>query len=162
MWTDTAGRNCFLIASHFTFRFARQSASTRVTPLGDLDMGTYGVARFVSGDARNRDAPFSTIAFPHRFFGFAWGRRVVSFVIPFPGPTNTSYSVTHEAVLIPFWAPFAIVAWLPTARLVGAYLPRFLRLRRERRGHCPSCRYNLTGNISGVCPECGMKIAEAK
>jgi predicted amidophosphoribosyltransferase len=22
-------------------------------------------------------------------------------------------------------------------------------------GHCRKCGYNLTGNISGVCPECG-------
>jgi hypothetical protein len=25
-------------------------------------------------------------------------------------------------------------------------------------GYCPSCRYNLTGNISGICPECGTPI----
>jgi hypothetical protein len=25
---------------------------------------------------------------------------------------------------------------------------------------CPHCTYNLTGNISGVCPECGTKIAD--
>ena len=26
-------------------------------------------------------------------------------------------------------------------------------------GYCTNCDYNLTGNISGVCPECGMNIA---
>jgi hypothetical protein len=26
---------------------------------------------------------------------------------------------------------------------------------RERRGLCPTCGYNLTANISGICPECG-------
>ncbi len=25
-------------------------------------------------------------------------------------------------------------------------------------GHCQKCGYNLTGNVSGVCPECGTKI----
>jgi len=25
-------------------------------------------------------------------------------------------------------------------------------------GHCQSCGYNLTGNVSGVCPECGEHI----
>lgn len=24
--------------------------------------------------------------------------------------------------------------------------------------YCPACQYNLTGNVSGVCPECGTKI----
>ena len=31
------------------------------------------------------------------------------------------------------------------------------RIRRERRarGQCVRCGYNMTGNVSGVCPECG-------
>ena len=32
---------------------------------------------------------------------------------------------------------------------------RFLRHRREKSGLCISCGYNLEGNVSGVCPECG-------
>jgi len=27
-----------------------------------------------------------------------------------------------------------------------------------RDGICDQCGYNLTGNISGVCPECGLRI----
>lgn len=23
---------------------------------------------------------------------------------------------------------------------------------------CPTCQYNLTGNVSGVCPECGRRL----
>ncbi len=26
---------------------------------------------------------------------------------------------------------------------------------RYPHGHCQSCGYNLTGNLSGICPECG-------
>ena len=38
-------------------------------------------------------------------------------------------------------------------------------LIRERRpfyppGHCQKCGYNLIGNVSGVCPECGTKIEQ--
>jgi hypothetical protein len=29
------------------------------------------------------------------------------------------------------------------------------RDRRRRRGLCVKCAYDLTGNVSGVCPECG-------
>ena len=25
-------------------------------------------------------------------------------------------------------------------------------------GHCQQCGYNLTGNVSGVCPECGTEV----
>ena len=52
-------------------------------------------------------------------------------------------------------------AWLLTA-LFGA-LPALQLYRRTRRrfppGQCPSCGYNLTGNVSGVCPECGRRAA---
>ena len=37
----------------------------------------------------------------------------------------------------------------PTALL--CYLDR----RRIPPGHCRNCGYNLTGNVSGLCPECG-------
>jgi hypothetical protein len=30
--------------------------------------------------------------------------------------------------------------------------------RKVPPGHCTQCRYNLTGNRSGACPECGTKI----
>ena len=33
--------------------------------------------------------------------------------------------------------------------------------RRIRPGHCPRCDYNLTGNSSGVCSECGEKSVMA-
>ena len=32
--------------------------------------------------------------------------------------------------------------------------------RKRRHGRCEACGYDLTGNVSGVCPECGTKIAE--
>lgn len=30
--------------------------------------------------------------------------------------------------------------------------------QRPRQGICGICEYNLTGNVSGICPECGWKI----
>ena len=38
-------------------------------------------------------------------------------------------------------------AWL--GRIVG-------RKCRVPTGHCANCGYNLTGNVSGICPECGL------
>ena len=47
---------------------------------------------------------------------------------------------------------FPIVYWLLDSRL--------LRPRRYRnRGWCAACGYDLTGNESGVCPECGSAMA---
>jgi hypothetical protein len=58
---------------------------------------------------------------------------------------------------------------LPVPLLIGvtAVLPccwlllfrRSLRARRSRAGLCRTCRYDLTGNASGVCPECGTSLA---
>jgi hypothetical protein len=40
------------------------------------------------------------------------------------------------------------------------WMLRYARRRlRVRPGCCASCRYDLTGNISGVCPECGKPIS---
>jgi hypothetical protein len=30
--------------------------------------------------------------------------------------------------------------------------------RRKQPGHCLRCDYNLTGNVSGICPECGTTV----
>lgn len=32
------------------------------------------------------------------------------------------------------------------------------RLTRRVPGHCAACDYDLTGNVSGVCPECGQPV----
>ena len=51
---------------------------------------------------------------------------------------------------IPFWMPLALIG-----------IPTILAWRRDRRippGHCRKCRYDLTGNESGVCPECGKAV----
>ncbi len=31
------------------------------------------------------------------------------------------------------------------------------KAEKPRLGHCPNCGYDLAGNVSGVCPECGKK-----
>jgi len=35
-----------------------------------------------------------------------------------------------------------------------------IRLRRASAGLCVACGYNLTGNTSGTCPECGKEIPD--
>ena len=55
-------------------------------------------------------------------------------------------------VSIPLWMPavtFATLAW-------------FTRSRAKPRGCCGKCGYNLTGNVSGKCPECGIAVVKDK
>ncbi len=50
---------------------------------------------------------------------------------------------------IPLWIPFVLIA-----------IPTVIAWRRDRRpkpGHC-ACGYNLEGNVSGRCPECGEAV----
>ena len=54
-------------------------------------------------------------------------------------------------VVIPLIFPLLLIA-IPTAFA-------WWRRRRPRPGHCRSCGYDLTGNVSGVCPECGTHVA---
>ena len=55
----------------------------------------------------------------------------------------------------PLWIPLALfVIW--TAFAWRSYVrnqPRF--------GTCSSCGYDLSGNLSGVCPECGVAVGAA-
>jgi len=57
-------------------------------------------------------------------------------------------------VMVRYWLLAAVLGLWPLTTLVR------LRIRRRRRaGTCRGCGYNLTGNVSGVCPECGQLAA---
>ena len=36
---------------------------------------------------------------------------------------------------------------------------QFRRCRSPKNGYCDSCGYDLTGNVSGICPECGRRVS---
>lgn len=71
------------------------------------------------------------------------GRRI--------GPSP--YLDTHSSVmiLVPLWIPF-VVCFIPVVLLRRVGFIQFSE------GFCSICGYNLTGNVSGVCPECGKAI----
>ena len=51
--------------------------------------------------------------------------------------------------------PLAYPAALAAAAAAWSRLTRARLARRTRLGACRKCGYDLTGNVSGVCPECG-------
>jgi len=62
----------------------------------------------------------------------------------------------HLNVIAPYWMILVPLTVLPTIRGV-----RRIRWRRRRvAGLCRQCGYNLTGNTSGVCPECGSPMPD--
>ena len=56
----------------------------------------------------------------------------------------------------PYWKLCLLFIVLPCWRA----LRRYLRRRDDHPGdvRCSSCGYNLTGNLSGICPECGTAV----
>ena len=72
-----------------------------------------------------------------------------------PPPQPKSVVVLRKAT-VPCWFPWTLTAILP-----ALWLWRWNRHRRatdDGMPHCAKCDYNLTGNVSGICPECGTPI----
>jgi hypothetical protein len=63
------------------------------------------------------------------------------------------------------WGNVALIAayvLCPIFAIIASQaLYRRLRWRLHDIGRCRSCDYNLTGNVSGICPECGTPVPEA-
>jgi hypothetical protein len=57
-----------------------------------------------------------------------------------------------------FW--WRIPLWMPFAGSTALALWLWWRDRPYPSGHCRTCGYNLAGNVSGVCPECGSPTAQ--
>jgi hypothetical protein len=99
-------------------------------------------------EARNRNLP------PR--FGDAWlrshwisGWHRYSYNAP-----GTGLPVSAAGLCVPVALPFAMFGAYPGVLIIR----RIRRWHRRRRGFCARCTYNLTGNVSGVCPECGTEI----
>ena len=53
-----------------------------------------------------------------------------------------------------------IPLWIPLCAAIPPTLWLWLRRRHHKEGHCRSCGYDLTGNLSGRCPECGTLLTQ--
>lgn len=102
-----------------------------------------------------------------------FGVRTVSVLRGDPGNClNTGWTLQRTAPGLSFYlwpsyvdyaklglAPFRfliIPLWIPLLPLLARATYVFYRDRTRRMpGHCCKCGYNLTGNTSGRCPECG-------
>lgn len=68
---------------------------------------------------------------------------------------NQRPPVAYWQMHLPLLPLFFLFASYPTIAFVRGPLRRW---RRSRKGLCIKCGYNLTGNTTGICSECGMKI----
>lgn len=72
--------------------------------------------------------------------------------VGFPDPTVEWGAISVQA---PLWLLFVISLSYPILAFVRGPVRRWLR---KHRGLCVKCGYDLTGNVSAVCPECGTGI----
>ncbi len=59
---------------------------------------------------------------------------------------------------VPHWFVCLLTAILPGQRLLMRIRRRSISRRRLGRGLCHHCGYDLQGNMSGICPECGKAV----
>lgn len=59
---------------------------------------------------------------------------------------------------VPFWAATLVTGAIPVSAAARWFYRRCRRVQQSA-GFCP-CGYNLTGNESGKCPECGIPVEQ--
>src|SRR5947207_1159557 len=85
-----------------------------------------------------------------------------------PDPTDGIYlGPTDPAGIfaVEFLPSYRVALDLPLWPLPLPALFLFLAMRRRRSADhsvCRHCSYDLTGNVSGICPECGRRIPNIK
>jgi hypothetical protein len=72
-----------------------------------------------------------------------------------PGPDGPLADYRETVVTAPLWFPLAVFAAYPVMAFIHGPVRRY---RRRRKGLCIKCGYDLTGNVSGACPECGESV----
>ncbi|UCE62367.1 MAG: hypothetical protein JSU63_11760 [Phycisphaerales bacterium] len=84
--------------------------------------------------------------------GSHWGFGYQSSLVP--GPRGVTHKST--ALTAPLWAVVVLFGIYPAIVFIRG--PR-TRRQRKTKNLCADCGYDLTGNESGVCPECGWEVA---
>ena len=86
-------------------------------------------------------------------FGFGWRHTFISGIthptLPRRLPPRNAYEGSF-----PVWFIVLLTTILPLWRVISSAR----RHRRIKTSLCSECGYSLTGNTSGVCPECGTPI----
>ncbi|HEY8751892.1 MAG TPA: hypothetical protein VIM11_28175 [Tepidisphaeraceae bacterium] len=97
----------------------------------------------------NPDGPARRVPLWRGRPGPKWGFGMVSN----PWRTHGFYGHGEWSVIVPHWFVALVTGLLPL------WWVRSGRWRRHvKPGHCRSCGYDLRGNASGTCPECGTPV----
>ena len=152
---------------------AVRSTSGTLDPCGVYELTAHGGAvRFTHGQVRREAMAPGECSVERRaraadqrqkrrvrggFLGFEYDcvRRTDELLDEDPPLRRMAQVVT---VRLPCWMLLNLCIAYPGLVLVRNTITR---RRRNRPGLCVSCGYNLTGNVSGICPECGSAIVNS-
>jgi hypothetical protein len=147
-WAGTLG--CLLIVTAFVWSMFWMASYSWMTK-GAAYVVTLSDGLMTLG--RDSLQPFCFPGWQLESQGELWQSR-----FPFPVvPSIRQPLPGYHLVILPLWLPL-LVLLIPTL----AFLVRdaWTARRRPRPGFCRQCDYDLTGNVSGRCPECGLEITE--
>ena len=128
-WALSAVAGLFWLASHFFFISVGHGSPIVILNYGHLAVGFSTTWNQSTWWRANRNGHGAAMHY----------RSPLAFVDRYNG-----------LLLIPLWIPFTITT------VAGGLLWKCDR-KRIPPGHCQKCGYSLTGNTSGVCPECGQR-----
>jgi hypothetical protein len=115
-----------------------------LAPLTITLRNTAGQMVALSGDPNYRDAK-------NRWW---FDENAGNHIMQVGGPLSSQYiDLRLRFVCAPVWFLFALALVPLLYHVTKTWL-----FRRIPPGHCQKCGYNLTGNVSGICPECGERI----
>ena len=143
-WAKWAGTGmCILVAlalvgsvwCRFGFRTKVGTAVVGVSSVGCSGGGIQGVL----------GPPSGTTVTTRDWFLERTERSVIKLL-----PQIVRFPMGLRVWFVPLWIPLVAIG-IPTRVMF------FLDRRRIPPNHCHKCGYNLTGNVSGVCPECGTQ-----
>ena len=123
----------------------------------NTELAKYGAARRVRRDAAA--IPSHDVWYDLQILTIQTGTFVLidaPLKHPYPSVSLGGTFGHWYTIVIPMWLPVIALLLLP---VLSAAM--FVRKRSRRSGSgCIRCHYNLTGNTSGVCPECGTPISK--
>ncbi len=133
-----------LWSRHREQRLVHEAAGARAA--GDFDGNAVRKARYSAGVS----LACAALAFPFLLVGAGFISRVALILV---GDTGLLDWDRSGAIVLGMFTALAVVMAYVPARMIYMGL-RWERLVDDGR-HCVYCGYDLTGNVSGLCPECG-------
>jgi hypothetical protein len=95
----------------------------------------------------------------YRFRKYGFGFRQHHWLMGFSPASNGLPEERDEYRLwefdFPLWVPTLVIIIYPLIAIIVLPIQSYRSRCRRQVEHCVKCSYNLTGNESGVCPECG-------